>query len=50
MSDGKEPPPLFDNVDIFDKEEENDDLFASATDVRWEILWFITCSILVYAA
>lgn len=33
MSDNKEPPPLFDNVDIFDKEEENDDLFSSAVDV-----------------
>lgn len=28
-----EPPPLFDNVDIFDKDEDNDDLFASAMDV-----------------
>ncbi|XP_054277685.1 sorting nexin-2-like [Macrosteles quadrilineatus] len=27
-----EPPPLFDNVDIFDKDEDNDDLFASAMD------------------
>jgi len=31
MSDNKEPPPLFDNVDIFDKDDD-DDLFASAMD------------------
>jgi hypothetical protein len=35
MSSEKEPPPLFDNVDIFDKEEDNDDLFASAMDVSF---------------
>lgn len=33
MSENQEPPPLFDNVDIFDKEDDNDDLFASAIDV-----------------
>lgn len=33
MSGNQEPPPLFDNVDIFDKEDDNDDLFASAIDV-----------------
>lgn len=32
MSETKEPPPLFDNVDIFEKEEENEDLFSSAID------------------
>lgn len=34
MSENQEPPPLFDNVDIFDKENDNnDDLFVSAIDV-----------------
>lgn len=33
MSENQEPPPLFDNVDIFDKDDDNDDLFASAVDV-----------------
>lgn len=33
MTENNEPPSLFDNVDIFDKEDDNDDLFASAVDV-----------------
>ncbi|XP_046661334.1 sorting nexin-2-like [Homalodisca vitripennis] len=32
MSENNEPPPLFDNVDIFDKDDDNDDLFTSAVD------------------
>lgn len=35
MADQAEPPPLFENIDIKKDEEEDDDLFASAVQVRF---------------
>jgi hypothetical protein len=33
MADDREPPPLFNNVDIDQRDDDNEDLFSSAVDV-----------------
>jgi hypothetical protein len=33
MADDREPPPLFNNVDIEQRDDDNEDLFSSAIDV-----------------
>jgi hypothetical protein len=33
MADDRDPPPLFNNVDIEQRDDDNEDLFSSAIDV-----------------
>jgi hypothetical protein len=33
MADERDPPPLFSNVDIEQRDDDNEDLFSSAVDV-----------------
>lgn len=33
MADDREPPPLFNNVEIDQRDDDNEDLFSSAIDV-----------------
>lgn len=38
MADSRDPPPLFNNVDIDQRDYDNEDLFTSAVEVRFNLI------------
>jgi hypothetical protein len=47
MADGRDPPPLFNNVDCEQRDDDNEDLFSSAIDVVYCVLLSYSCMIYV---
>jgi hypothetical protein len=47
MADDRDPPPLFNNVDIEQRDDDNEDLFSSAVDVVYCDLLSHICMIFV---